>query len=298
MPPIPGHQARLLSSEELDLAVQDRLQESKDQSLKAEFRNYVDSPLQARVQHFYELNHQFQTYEYATAAKAKYSRLDKKQMSLMEAVEFLNEIIDDSDPDVDNAQINHAIQTGESLRRMYPGDEFDWLHLCGFMHDLGKVLAHPKVFNEPQWAVVGDTHPVGCGFSDSCVFPQFFQANPDSSDPRYNTKFGIYHEGVGLTNVTLSWGHDEYLYQVCIGNKCTLPKEALYVIRFHSFYPWHNKGGYDYLCNDEDRAMLKWVKAFQAHDLYSKLPEEVKAADVLPYYESLMKKYFPPVLNW
>eukprot|EP01116_Phalansterium_solitarium_P019558 TRINITY_DN5513_c0_g1_i2.p1 TRINITY_DN5513_c0_g1~~TRINITY_DN5513_c0_g1_i2.p1 ORF type:complete len:310 (+),score=106.32 TRINITY_DN5513_c0_g1_i2:35-931(+) len=298
MPPTPGLQMRLLSSDELEVVAETRIKEAAEQNLKAEFRNYVDSPLQARVQHFYELNHKFQTHEFATEAKARYSKLDKKKMSIMEAIEFLNEIVDDSDPDVDNAQIFHLVQTGESLRRMFPGEEYDWLHLVGFIHDLGKVLAHPKVFNEPQWAVVGDTHPVGCAFSDSCVFPQFFKANPDSEDPRYNTKFGIYQEGVGLNNVHFSWGHDEYLYQVCVGNKCTLPQEALYVIRFHSFYPWHNKGAYDHLCNDQDRAMLKWVKAFQAHDLYSKLPEEVKVEEVLPYYEGLIKKYFPPVLNW
>ncbi len=29
----------------------------------------------------------------------------------------------------------------------------------------------------------------------------------------------------------MSWGHDEYLYQVLIHNKATLPKEGLYMIR-------------------------------------------------------------------
>ena len=31
---------------------------------------------------------------------------------------------------------------------------------------------------------------------------------------RYNTKLGIYEENCGLDNVLMSWGHDEYLYQV------------------------------------------------------------------------------------
>lgn len=35
------------------------------------------------------------------------------------------------------------------------------------------------------------------------------------------------------------------------------------MIRFHSFYPWHCSGDYDYLCNDEDKEMLKWVKEFK-----------------------------------
>jgi hypothetical protein len=39
-------------------------------------------------------------------------------------------------------------------------------HLTGLIHDLGKILAHPEFGSEPQWAVVGDTFPVGCAFSD------------------------------------------------------------------------------------------------------------------------------------
>lgn len=33
--------------------------------------------------------------------------------------------------------------------------------------DLGKVLLHPSFGQLPQWAVVGDTFPVGCAF-DEC----------------------------------------------------------------------------------------------------------------------------------
>lgn len=296
MPPVPG---RLVSSDELEVATQQRLKEASEQTVKTEFRNYENSERQATVERFYKLNRSNQSYEFVQQMKAKYCGLNQKKMSLMEVVKLLDAIVDDSDPDVDRAQTLHAVQTGESLHRLYPGEEYDWLHLCGFIHDLGKVLAHPDVFNEPQWAVVGDTFPVGCAPAlDACVFPQFFEHSPDRDDPRYNTKLGVYTEGIGLSNVHLSWGHDEYLYQVCVGNKCTLPEEALYVIRYHSFYPWHNKGGYDYLCDEKDRRMLKWVKAFQVHDLYSKLPEEVKVEEALPYYEGLIKKYFPEVLNW
>ena len=38
------------------------------------------------------------------------------------------------------------------------------------MHDMGKVLC---LFGEPQWAVVGDTFPVGCAHSDKIVYPEF-----------------------------------------------------------------------------------------------------------------------------
>lgn len=35
--------------------------------------------------------------------------------------------------------------------------------------DLGKVLLHPSFGQLPQWAVVGDTFPVGCAFDESNV---------------------------------------------------------------------------------------------------------------------------------
>ena len=41
------------------------------------------------------------------------------------------------------------------------------------------------LYGEPQWAVVGDTFPVGCAYSDQIVFPEFFAANPDSKVPEY-----------------------------------------------------------------------------------------------------------------
>jgi len=61
----------------------------------------------------------------------------------------------------------------------------------------------------------------------------------------------------------MSFGHDEYMYQVLKHNGTVLPEEALYCIRYHSFYPWHSCGDYDYLCSDKDREMMKWVLEFK-----------------------------------
>jgi len=154
------------------------------------------------------------------------------------------------------------------------------------------------MYNEPQWCVVGDTFPLGCEFSDTNVHHSFFEENPDTKDPRYMSKLGIYQEGCGLENVQMSFGHDEYMYQVCVQNGCTLPTEALYIIRYHSFYPWHSYGGYSYLENETDRKMLKWVKEFQTFDLYSKLPEKPNVAELTPYYKKLIDKYFPEKIRW
>ena len=35
------------------------------------------------------------------------------------------------------------------------------------------------------------------------------------------------------------------------------------MVRFHSFYPWHSAGAYEYLMNDEDEKMLEYVREFK-----------------------------------
>jgi hypothetical protein len=54
-----------------------------------------------------------------------------------------------------------------------------------------------------------DTFVVGCQFSDKIIYPDTFEANPDSHDQIYSTEYGIYQPHCGLDNVMLSWGHDE-----------------------------------------------------------------------------------------
>jgi inositol oxygenase len=197
--------------------------------------------------------------------------------------------VDDSDPDTDMSQLEHLLQTAEQLRQ---DGQPRWMILTGFVHDLGKILC---IWGEPQWAVVGDTFPTGCAHSDKIVFPKFFSDNPDSREPSYQTRCGVYEEGGGLDKVMLSWGHDEYIYQVC---KDYLPEEGLYMLRYHSFYPWHREGEYDHLCNERDRAMLKWVQAFNPYDLYTKSHEKPDAKKLRPFYEELIAEYFPAKLRW
>ena len=64
-------------------------------------------------------------------------------------------------------------------------------------------------FGEPQWSVVGDTFPLGCKFSEKCVYSEFFKDNPDAQIEEYASELGIYEEGCGLDKVWMSYGHDE-----------------------------------------------------------------------------------------
>lgn len=254
---------------------------------KDDFRNYEKAT--PGVREFYRQNHALQTFDFATTKKREYGALTKGRMGIWAKLEFLSSLVDESDPDTDLSQVAHAMQSAEAARR--DGRE-DWFVLTAFIHDLGKVLCS---YGEEQWAVVGDTFPVGCAHSDRIVFPQFFEANADSKDPRYNTRLGVYSEGCGFSKIQMSYGHDEYLYDV---TKAFLPEPAQYMIRYHSFYPWHREGAYEHLMDDKDRAMLPWVNEFNPYDLYSKSEEAPDAEALRPFYRDLIAKYFPAELAW
>jgi inositol oxygenase len=254
---------------------------------KEEYRNY-DNPQRDTVREFYRLNHKYQTYDFVLQKKQEFLQFNRKELPVWGAMEFLNTLVDDSDPDIDLDQLQHLLQTAEAIRA---DGHPDWFILTGFIHDMGKVLC---LFGEPQWAVVGDTFPVGCRHSDKIVYPEFFAANPDSNDERYNTKYGVYSPNCGLRNVHMSWGHDEYLYHI---TKDYLPEPALYMIRYHSFYSQHRENAYEHLMDDHDKEMFEWVKKFNPYDLYSKSPKPPVVSELKSYYEDLIAKYLPATIR-
>jgi inositol oxygenase len=255
---------------------------------KEEFRIYDDTT-PAVVREFYKQNHALQTLEFARAKRAEYEPLKKAEMGVWDAMERLNALVDDSDPDTDLSQIEHNLQTAEAIRA---DGHPRWFVLTGLIHDLGKVLT---IWGEPQWAVVGDTFPVGCRWSEKIVFPEFFAANPDSENPELMTRYGVYSEQCGLENINLSWGHDEYLYHV---TKAYLPEEAQYMIRYHSWYSAHREMDYQFLMSDHDMEMMGWVRKFNPYDLYSKSATKPDLATLRPYYEDLVAEFFPAKIRW
>jgi inositol oxygenase len=255
---------------------------------KEEFRNY-EADARPTVREFYRLNHTHQTHDFVNAKRKEFLGLNRREMGIWEAMEYLNQLVDDSDPDTDLSQLQHLLQTAEQIRR---DGHPRWFILTGLVHDLGKILC---LWGEPQWAVVGDTFPTGCAYSQKIVFPKFFEANPDSRDSRYQTPTGVYEEGCGLDKVQMSWGHDEYIYHVC---KDYLPIQGLYMLRYHSFYPWHREGEYSQLLDARDRENLKWVQAFNPYDLYTKSHEAPDVAKLRPFYEDLIAEYFPAKIRW
>lgn len=275
----------LADMEEWDEFLGGRYKEGKSEK---EFRIY-DAAATPGVAEFYRLNHEHQTLDYVLAKEQQYFTLRKGPKTIWEAGEFLNTLVDDSDPDTDLTQIEHLVQTSEAIRK---DGHPRWMVLVGFLHDLGKCLC---LYGEPQWGVVGDTFPVGCAWSKDIVFPEYFANNPDRNRPELQTQYGIYEPNCGLENVHMSFGHDGYIAEVM---KSYLRDEALYMLRFHSFYPWHRHGAYDYLCNEKDRAMMQWVLKFNQYDLYSKGHAKPNMTELKPYYDDLFAEFLPATVAW
>src|SRR5947209_8747868 len=98
---------------------------------KDEYRNY-EADVRPSVREFYRLNHRHQTLDFVKAKKREYLPLRKRRMGIWEAMEFLNTLVDDSDPDTDLTQIEHLLQSAEAIRAAgHPR----WFVLTGLIPD-------------------------------------------------------------------------------------------------------------------------------------------------------------------
>jgi len=252
------------------------------------YRDYDNAPSQ--VVETYRLNHINQTVDYVrTMIDTHCTRFNKCKMHISKVIELQDTIIDESDPDTLNAQILHAYQTAEYVRKIYP--DLDYLHLVGLLHDCGKVLLLDKFGGLPQWSVVGDIFPVGCQYSNKIVYHDFF--------PEDQSLYGIYQPNCGIDNLLMSFSHDNYLYSVLKHNKCQIPEDGLKIIRYHSWYSWHTGNDYEYFMTEDDYRIRELCHNFSKCDLYSKTDSPIDIDRLKPYYDELINKYFPdPVLEW
>lgn len=269
-----------------------------------EFRAYDDTdPRAAVIVNHYKLMRSKQTVEFVRRMHEKYNFTSPRAtMSIRECFEKLDGYVDSSDPDLSLPNIIHSYQTAEALRK---GGMPDWMQLVGLIHDMGKIMflwgtgedGQEGTATGNQFALGGDTFVVGCSIPPCCVFPEFNALNPDMADHRYNTELGIYSPNCGLDNVLFAYGHDEYLYQMLIANKTTIPAAGLAMIRFHSAYPWHTGKAYRHLMSPADYTSEKHVLEFNQFDLYTKDENcqlsRAEAEALWPYYQGLIDKYFP-----
>ena len=87
--------APLRDLEQWDEFLEGRYREGKS---KEEFRQY-DATANPGVAEFYRLNHENQTVDYVLGKEKQYFGLNKGGKTVWEAAEFLNTLVDDSDPD-------------------------------------------------------------------------------------------------------------------------------------------------------------------------------------------------------
>lgn len=262
---------------------------------KEAFRDYDngDEAILAAVRDNYYKMRTRQTVDYVQRMRGKYLTFDRP-MQVWDAMMELNNFVDLSDPDITLPNVVHLVQSAEAMRK---DGRPDWMQLTGLIHDLGKVMFlwgndEDGTSLKEQWGLVGDIFLVGCRLPDSCIYPQFNADNPDMQDERYNTELGIYQLHYGLDNCLTAWGHDEYLYQVLKNHPDNkLPEEAMIMIRYHSFYPWHTGGSYSAIANEKDEQYKEWVLDFNQYDLYTKCEQTFDMNEIRAYYQPLIEKY-------
>src|SRR4051794_25584810 len=91
----------LQSLDQWDDYVASRYQPGKSEE---EFRHY-SADENPGVAEFYRQNHAYQTVDFVLAKRAEYLRLKRGKKSIWEAADYLNTLVDDSDPDTDLSQI-------------------------------------------------------------------------------------------------------------------------------------------------------------------------------------------------
>ena len=91
--------------------------ESIAKKSKDDFRDY-DNTERDTVREFYRLNHKYQTYDFVLNKEKEFLKFNKKEMTVWDAFQFLNQLVDDSDPDTDLDQFQRRIEApGTADRR-------------------------------------------------------------------------------------------------------------------------------------------------------------------------------------
>jgi inositol oxygenase len=77
---------------------------------------------------FYQEQHEKQTVASVIEKRKRFSSLNHAKMGVWDALELLNTLVDNSDPDTELSQIEHCLQTSEALRK---DGQPRWLILTG-----------------------------------------------------------------------------------------------------------------------------------------------------------------------
>merc|ERR1712147_427525 len=91
---------------------------------KEAFRDYTkNDALGERVKRTYTEMHTKQTMAFVMEKHKTWLKFNHMEATIMEALDMLNELVDESDPDLDLPNIVHAFQTAERIREAHPYKE-------------------------------------------------------------------------------------------------------------------------------------------------------------------------------
>ena len=272
------------------------------------FRNYENT--NQNVIETYLQQRKFHNIDFFNTLENKYCQFTNKN-TFWDLFDMLNDFIDLSDPDINLSNQHHLFQTAEAIQQ----DGLPkWFQFIGLIHDLGKIIFKKGNDEEgtslkKQYSIVGDTFILDCPIPESIVFPEFnifnsyYQNNIEIRNKKYKEltlkeKLGNYQKNCGFENIKCSFGHDEYLYQLLKFNNVSLPKQAFYIIRYHSLYLWHYENEYTFFENEKDKEMKFWLQLFQKYDLYTKVNIEKNENELKKYYSTIIDYYLPNEIYW
>lgn len=248
----------------------------------------VNTQFKSDKENFYMRHHKIQSFASASEKRDQYKARILGPATVWDRLMALAHVNDESDAELEGmTQLGHALQTANAIAN--DGQDENWI-IVGLIHDLGKIM---QAAGEKPEFTVGDVYPVGCQFGRSIVYYDYLQENPDWNHPVYSTKNGIYEPECGLMNVTMSYGHDEYIYQIF---KDLLPYEMLWTLRHHSFQSVASD--YTHLMTKEDKELREThMRKFMGYDLYTKDKYNV-GGHKLKYYQEIIERRYPEPINW
>ena len=135
-----------VTAEEENIYEQSKFDSEKD---KSQFRQYEEA--KPEVKKFYLEQHTKQTVAYNLKARNEFRSKTRAEMTIWEAMEKLNTLIDESDPDTSLTQIEHLLQAAEAMRK---DGKPRWMQLASFSTSStprvsGTLLATPSPWVAP-----------------------------------------------------------------------------------------------------------------------------------------------------
>lgn len=189
--------------------------------------------------------------------------------------------------------IKYKIMYNKKINKLFPEiKSWDWLPLIGLIYNFGNLLSIAEFGNLPKWTINNNIFPVGCLYYD---INEHYMKNLDYKNKEFNTKYGIYKSFCGFNKIHMSYSSCEFIASQLENLKTKLPKEAIYILRFHKFKSWINGSNtksrnYTYLANEYDWKMLPLLKLFNKCKNIS-MNKKIDINEIQKKYKRLANKY-------